>query len=287
MNYLYEYSDILNTPFEAFLFNTLENDFPVRPHFHHYMEMVYMVKGSMFATLDKKEYYLNEGEMLLFFSDTIHSMSASSVKEAVFSGIKFDAARLTVNTSFTPRILTLLSAARGQNARVYFTEEECRTHGFEGLFEDCTRELSDKSLGYDIAVHAKLCILMTRLIRIWQKEGIDFTNVSDYVTKDELSMQNILEYIDMHLDENLRVEDLAGRCNMSYSHFARTFKELFGRSCKEHLEMLRVEKAEEMLKFTDMSLYDISMELGYSDQSHFIRAFKKLKGVTPGSIRQA
>ena len=126
---------------------------------------------------------------------------------------------------------------------------------------------------------------MTRLIRIWQREGLDFSDLSDYVSRDELTIQNILEYIDIHLDENLKVEELAKRCNMSYPHFARTFKDLYGRSCKEHLEMLRVEKAEEMLKFTNLSLNDVSMELGYSDQSHFIRAFKKLKGVTPGSIR--
>ena len=96
---------------------------------------------------------------------------------------------------------------------------------------------------------------------------------------------NITEYIDLHLDEDLKVSDLAKRCNMSYSHFAKSFREMYGRSCKEHLEMLRVEKAEEMLKFTDYSLSDIAQELGYSDSSHFIREFKKHKGVTPGSVR--
>ena len=45
MNYLYEYSDILNTPYEAFEFDTLKNDFPVRPHFHHYVEFIYMLEG--------------------------------------------------------------------------------------------------------------------------------------------------------------------------------------------------------------------------------------------------
>lgn len=285
MNYLYEYSDILNTPYEAFVFDTHKGDFPIRPHFHHYVEMIYMVQGNMFASLNEKEYYLNEGQMLLFFSDCLHSMSASSVKKAVFMGIKFDAARLTVNSGITPRIQTLLNAARGQNARVFFDEEECRENGFEDIFTDCVKELNEKEIGYDISVHAKLCILMTRLIRIWQREGLDFSNVSDYVSRDEITIQNILEYIDMHLDENLKVEELAKRCNMSYPHFARTFKDLYGRSCKEHLEMLRVEKAEELLKFTNLSLNDVSMELGYSDQSHFIRAFKKLKGVTPGSIR--
>jgi AraC-like DNA-binding protein len=285
MNNLYEYSDILNTPYETFFIDTQKKDFRVRPHFHPYVEMVYMIDGRMLATSDEEEYTLRAGDMLLFFRDSVHSFTESSLNGARFTGIKFDSARLTVNTSFTPSIRTMLAAARGQDARTYFRPEESRQQGFEELFFDFVRELENKKLGYDIEVHAGLCILMTKLIRIWQSEGIDFTNVSEYVSREELSLQNIIEYIDMHIDENPKVEDLAKRCNMSYSHFARCFKEMYGRSCKEHLEMLRIERAEELLKFTELSLNDVSQELGYADQSHFTRAFKKHKGVTPGSIR--
>ena len=285
MNNLYEYSDILNTPYETFFIDTQKKDFRVRPHFHPYVEMVYMIEGKLLAASDEKEYLLSEGDMLLLFRDSVHSFEESTLEGARFTGIKFDSARLTVNTSFTPRIRTMLAAARGQDARTYFRSEESRQQGFEELFFDFVRELENKELGYDIEVHAKLCILMTRLIRIWQAEGIDFTNVSDYISREELSLQNIIEYIDMHIDENPKVEDLAARCHMSYSHFARSFKEMYGRSCKEHLEMLRIERAEELLKFTELSLNEVSLELGYADQSHFTRAFKKHKGVTPGSIR--
>ena len=285
MNNMYEYSDILNTPYETFNIDTEKSEFRVRPHFHPYVEMVYMLEGNLYAAADANEYYLSAGDMLLLFRDSVHSFEEKTLNGARFTGIKFDAARLSVNTSFTPRIQTMLAVARGQDARTFFDAEEGREHGFEGLFLDFDKELKNRELGYDIAVHAKLCILMTRLIRIWQSQGIDFTNVSDYVTREELSLQHIIEYIDMHIDENPRVEELAKRCSMSYSHFARCFKEMYGRSCKDYLEILRVERAEELLKFTDLSLNDIGQELGYSDQSHFTRAFKKHKGVTPGSIR--
>jgi AraC-like DNA-binding protein len=285
MNYLYEYSDLLNRPYEAFSFDTLYNDFPVRPHFHPYVELVYMLDGSMFASSDDKEYYLTEGDMIIFFRDSVHSMSASSVKGARFRGIKFDIARLMVSTNYTPRLQTLLTAAKKQGARVKFSDDEIELNELGDFFARCDKELNEMELGFDIAVHARLCLLITRLIRLWKAEGIDFSNVGEYVTRDELSLQNILEYIDRHLDENLRVEELARRCNMSYSHFARSFKEMYGRSCKDYLEMLRVEKAEELLKFTDYALSDIAQELGYSDLSHFIRVYRKLKGVTPGMIR--
>lgn len=285
MNYLYEYSDILNTPYEAFEFDTLKNDFPVRPHFHHYVEFIYMLEGNMFSTAEEKEYYLKEGDLLLIFPDTVHSMAASSVKGARFMGMKFDASRLTVNTTSIPRLGTMLTAARKQSARVLFEADE---HLFPGVYEfvlQCEKELRERKLGYEVSVHARLCLFMTDLIRLWEKEGIGFGNVSEYVTKEEISLQNLLEYMDRHIEEGLRVEDLAKRCGMSYSHFARSFKSMYGRTCKEHLELIRVEKAEEMLKFTDYTLNEIALELGYADQSHFARVFKNLKGITPGSVR--
>ena len=286
MNYLYEYSDLLNRPYETFSFDTLYDDFPVRPHFHPYAELIYITEGSVFAISDDKEYYLTEGDMLLFFKDSVHSISASSIKEAGFLGIKFDTSRLTVSTGYTPRLQTLLTAARKQGARVRFRDGEPGLNELKDFFTGCDKELKERKLGFDIAVHSRLCLLMTGLIRIWSLEGIMLNNVGDYVSRDELSLQSILEYMDRHLDENLKVEELARRCNMSYPHFARSFREMYGRSCKEYLELLRVEKAEELLRFTELPLSDVAQELGYSDLSHFIRVYKKLKGTTPGIIRQ-
>ena len=287
MNYLYEYSDTLNRPFEAFLFDTAVNEFPARPHWHHYVELIYLIEGNIIATVNEKEYYLNEGDMILFYRGDIHSLSATTYNRALFSGIKFDTARLTVNAGPTPKLTTMLMAARDQGARICFREAENKAYDFRSCFRECLEEYNTGGLGYDVAIHSRLCLLFLDIIRIWQREGISFTNLTEYVSDDELTIRSILEYIDLHLDENLRVEDLAKRCNMSYSHFAKCFRELYGRSCKEHLDILRVEKAEEMLRFTDYSLNDISQELGFSDCSHFIRVFKSHKGVTPGSIRKA
>ena len=130
MNNLYEYSDILNTPYETFFIDTQKKDFRVRPHFHPYVEMVYMIEGKLLAASDEKEYLLSEGDMLLLFRDSVHSFEESTLEGARFTGIKFDSARLTVNTSFTPRIRTMLAAARGQDARTYFRSEESRQQGY-------------------------------------------------------------------------------------------------------------------------------------------------------------
>jgi len=75
--------------------------------------------------------------------------------------------------------------------------------------------------------------------------GLKLDDLKD--VKGSENINNITEYIDDHLNEDLRVEDLAKKCNMSYSYFAKCFAELYGQSCKHYISFLRLCKAENML----------------------------------------
>ena len=89
----------------------------------------------------------------------------------------------------------------------------------------------------------------------------------------------------MHLQDNLKVKDLAAVCHISYSGFAGKFKEQYGMSCKEYIERMRMFKADEYLLFTDMDISEISRLTGFNDSSHFIHAFRRYKGITPKRYR--
>ena len=124
-----------------------------------------------------------------------------------------------------------------------------------------------------------------QLIRIWREQGFD-TDQAINNSSEVDSIHSITEYIDAHAGEPIKVEDLADMCNMSYSYFAKNFKQYYGRSCKEYIEFIRVSKAEDMLLFTDFDLSYISQETGFSDSSHLIKIFKKWKGVTPKQFKK-
>ncbi len=99
------------------------------------------------------------------------------------------------------------------------------------------------------------------------------------------SIETITEYIDAHSDQPLKVEQLAIRCNMSYSFFAKQFRQIYGRSCKEYIEYIRVIKTEDMLLYTDYDMTYISQAAGFSDCSHMIKTFRKYKNITPKQFR--
>ena len=281
MQYLFEYSDTLNSPYEAFLYDTAVSDFPIRPHWHYFMEMIYMKEGTALIDCDGKSYVLEPGDMILFHPEAVHAIYTATNVSLKYNVLKFDVNRLYTENNYAPKIRAILSSARkNKTASVCFREEEISDIPAEEIFEECRKELEQRNYGYDIVVHNKICYLLVRLIRKWREMGFDTDKASEYVNETD-SIHEITAYIDAHAGEAIRVEELADMCNMSYSYFAKNFKQYYGRSCKEYIEFIRVSKVEDMLLFTDFDLSYISQETGFSDSSHLIKIFRKWKGVTP------
>ena len=285
MQYLFEYSDTLNSPYEAFLYDTSIMGFPIRPHWHYFMEIIYMKEGTGLIECDGKSYVVEPGDMILFHPEAVHSIYTATNVLLKYSVLKFDINKLYTENSYAPKIRAILSSARkNEAASIYFKEEEIEDIAVEDIFEECRKELDKRDYGYDIVVHNKICYLLVRLIRKWRENGFDTDKASEYA-KETDSIHAITEYIDNHVGEPIRVEELADMCNMSYSYFAKNFKQYYGRSCKEYIEFIRVSKVEDMLLFTDFDLSYISQETGFSDSSHLIKIFRKWKGVTPKQFK--
>lgn len=287
MQYLFEYNDRLSSPYEAFLMDSTTEYFPVRPHWHYFTEIIYMLEGGAMIECDEKTYVLEPEQLIIFHPKAIHSIYAINTDPIQYAVLKFDANTLSVASSYTPKLSSILENARNaESAGIHFTEEALQGLPVYQIISDCIRELQEKDYGYDIKVHSHLCDLLVHLMRIWRRNGFDM-NRPFIASSDEDSINNITEYIDQHSDELLRIDDLAKRCGMSYSYFAKNFKLLYGKSCKEYIEFIKICKADDMLLFTDFNLDYISQETGFTDCSHFIKTYKKMKGITPKQRRLA
>lgn len=281
MQYLFEYSDTLNSPYEAFLYDTLTMAFPIRPHWHYFMEIIYMKEGTGLIECEGKSYIVEAGDLILFHPEAVHAIYTATNLPLKYEVLKFDVNKLYTENSYVPKLRSILrNASKDKNATVFFREEDIRSLCVGTIFEECRRELERKDYGYDIIVHNRICSLLVNLIRMWREEGFDTDKAAEYA-KETDSIQAITTYIDAHAGEQIKVEELADMCNMSYSYFAKNFKQYYGRSCKEYIEFIRISKAEDLLLFTDFDLSYISQETGFSDSSHLIKIFRKWKGVTP------
>jgi AraC-like DNA-binding protein len=88
------------------------------------------------------------------------------------------------------------------------------------------------------------------------------------------------------LGGTIRLADVAQTCELSVSHFARSFKASFGVSCHRWLTERRIERTKELLAATDTPLVHVASQAGFSDQAAFTRTFRRLVGLSPGRWRR-
>ena len=91
----------------------------------------------------------------------------------------------------------------------------------------------------------------------------------------------------LHLSEPLSVADMAGRAGLSPSRFSRVFRDRFGNPPHRFLLHLRVQRAQDLLQHTGLTMRQVSAQCGFSDVHHFAKTFKKVSGQTPGAYRRA
>ena len=96
-------------------------------------------------------------------------------------------------------------------------------------------------------------------------------------------LRAVVEYIEEHLDAGPTLAQMAAAVGLNPYHFARQFKAATGLPPHQYVLARRVERAKELLQAgTDVSLAEVALRAGFSDQSQFSRHFKRQVGVTPG-----
>ena len=126
------------------------------------------------------------------------------------------------------------------------------------------------------------------LLSVWthSPKGIFYSTNSREKAEKNLQFKKIMEYIDGHYQEDIRLADLAACVNMTPNYFCRYFKEITHRSPMDYLNYYRVEAACERLAYTDKTVSEIAYECGFQDASYFVKVFRHYKNLTPDSIYQ-
>lgn len=94
------------------------------------------------------------------------------------------------------------------------------------------------------------------------------------------------QYIHAHYEEELTVELLARKCNVSASYLHKLFAEKLGQSPHDTIVSRRISAAKAMLINSDLALSDIAIRCGFNSQAYFSDCFRRKTGMTPGAFRK-
>lgn len=98
-------------------------------------------------------------------------------------------------------------------------------------------------------------------------------------------LQQVIDYIDQHLHQEIQIADLAKVAKMSHFYFCHLFKQSTGISPYQYLIRQRIERAKQLLQQGEMAISEVALECGFSNQSHFTRRFQQSTGLTPKVYR--
>ena len=95
-----------------------------------------------------------------------------------------------------------------------------------------------------------------------------------------------LRYIKSNYTRKIRLSDIASELHVNPSYFSALFSQEMGKTFTDYILDLRVEKAKDLLRNTNLDILDISGSAGFENQSYFTKIFRKRTGVTPRKFRQ-
>lgn len=98
-------------------------------------------------------------------------------------------------------------------------------------------------------------------------------------------LNQIIEYIHEHYDQDISLSELAEKFHMNYSYLSWYFKHRTSENLTTYINKIRIEKAKELLKYSDDSISQISAKIGFSEHNYFSKVFKKFSGMTPLEYR--
>ncbi|HEY9647089.1 MAG TPA: AraC family transcriptional regulator, partial [Chroococcidiopsis sp.] len=155
----------------------------------------------------------------------------------------------------------------------------------QGIFVALREELAMGGIGGYLLADSLKTALAIHLLRHYCTTSPKLFSYSQGLSPAKLAL--VIDYIDAHLQQNLSAKEIAAIAQISQYHFLRLFKQKMGITLHQYIVQRRVERAKALLQHSPRSLADIALRVGFCDQSHLTRAFKRTVGVTPKEFLKA
>ncbi len=127
-------------------------------------------------------------------------------------------------------------------------------------------------------------MLATHLVKAYATEKPIIKPYQDGLAKNKLHI--VIDYIDNHLEQDIKLSDLAKLIEVNQYYFCTLFKQSTGLPPHKYLIQQRIKRAKILLQDTKLSIAEIALRCGFTDQSHLNKHFKQLEGITPSLMRR-
>lgn len=150
-------------------------------------------------------------------------------------------------------------------------------------FEYARRALDQQAFAYVLKGEGDAKVIETIERALAARELPPEKAEADEVAGDWL--ESLQSYIQTHLSEDLSLNQLAEHCHFHPVYLSRVFKEATGETLSNYINQVKQQRAEELLRVSDLSVLEISRITGFATDNYFCRWFRKRTGATPQAYR--
>ena len=238
-------------------------------HLHKAFELLYVIDGTVNATVGEVEYSLKKGDFLLVPPFVLHSYTAAAFSlssVAVFS------------ESYVPTAAKLFAESVPENY-VISLPPETEKYIAKNLFFDTRPD--EKPVAIEkpeiFAIKASLYAFFDAFLK--EKE-------MQKKHRNETLIFRTIQYFEKNFTQTVSLQTLARELGYNYEYLSRSFHRLFGIRFDRLLAQYRAEQAATLMRETSLSLADIAMNSGFQSIRTFNRVFKDLYGISPSEYRK-
>lgn len=252
-------------------------------------EIIYIKEGTLDVTVEGKSFKAKKGDIVFLRPKQSHILDNNGEylrQPHVHFDLNYEKNSPIIKICFKPYDelsdyeKTLFRKDIPKNSKLNLPSliQLNNTIYFEDLLFDMINEFNSKMPLYEIKLKAKLTEMLTYLVLKVNE------NYNSRIVKYS-KMLEIKDYIAHNYNKNIKLDELEDVFNISKHHLIRLFKKAFYMTPMHYHQMIRIEKAKELIQYSGKSLTTIAEELGYSNIMTFSRAFKDFDGVPPSYYR--
>lgn len=249
----------------------------IRLHFHNLLEIGICRRGSGRLVLDDKEQRYESG-MFSVIPENVPHTTISDGMEANFWEYLFIDVRAAVAELYPDNPVYQNEIVDNINKRpMLMQSSQASTLGW--LIDAIMSEMRERKQYYGQMVRFYLKALIIEIMRQHTK----LPNYAQKKSKDSnmSRIASVLEYINDHYSAPLKVKELAETSRMSETHFRRVFFDYVNMTPMDYVNLVRIQKACELMKKNDDSMDRIAEKCGFTTTSTFNRNFKKFLNTSP------
>ncbi|MGN0994303.1 MAG: helix-turn-helix domain-containing protein [Butyricicoccus sp.] len=270
-------------PFQIYSAPDAKDSDLVPYHWHPELEIITVLRGEVAITIGDGRYVGLRGDVFMVNSGELHEIRGgvgNLFRSFVFpmDFLQFRREDVTQSEWLGPieehSLNFALMAAHGTTAGDEAFAELGR------IIEAYER----RPPGYQLLIKASLL----RIVALFAGAGMIYSSRRDERPDYQRQiLRDIVEYLNEHCTEPLRLADVAGRFGLTPQYFCSFFKDHLGRTLIQHINLLRVERASRLLRETDLPIMEVGFQVGFENFSYFIKRFREVFGCTPTEYRKS